>query len=682
MKKNMLLFGLISLFLVFPNLSVNALRPYEITNRNECDGKIEIALAKTDGNLDHISCHDNYDQAKQAMYNDSREDLVIIENGMIIDAKYALIDYDQDYAAADTAYANVYTSSTSWDTNGVYIRSDQPDDAVVLDYDYNTKRVKIKVSGTVGWLAKTNGSNTTYDIIPLAWVKEPQTYTVANNSITHNFPMSAYGGRGCYSITIDIKPSMLNDGTYYSYDGHYFYTNMKTMIRDYKAGTYANSVNPTRPYYNYYQYLSFRTKTAYNADNLNQFISSRTGTDSLLYNKGQEFIKNQDRFGTNAALMLAIGINESGWGKSAISKSTNNLFGLNAVDRTPSQSASYFASVEQCIEEFAHKWLSFTFLQPGEYGNRFRGASVGNKLEGLNLRYASDPFWGEKAAAHYYELDKYFDFQERKQNNQIIAVLKDNYNGVYAKRTPNGENVNSTYFKYKVVDSPVVVLGEEKDNNGVIWYKVQSDPTLDGNGNYIENSKDSSGNKIGYIWSSYVYVSSEHFRKVTEEVTEYPSNNIPSGENNNQNNEPKPDTVSTIVTKASYRKEGNLISGINLNTDSNTLINSLTGKGATNVSVTNANGEPKSGRLATGDKVTLTGASTETIEVVIYGDITGDGEIDKTDCSEVLRQFYGYVNHSGVKRAALDVNRDGRIDKLDATEILRQFYGYSSINQK
>ena len=67
---------------------------------------------------------------------------------------------------------------------------------------------------------------------------------------------------------------------------------------------------------------------------------------------------------------------------------------------------------------------------------------------------------------------------------------------------------------------------------------------------------------------------------------------------------------------------------------------------------------------------------------MIYGDITGDGEIDKTDCSEVLRQFYGYVNYSGVKRAALDVNRDGKIDKLDATEILRQFYGYSSINQK
>ena len=283
MKKNMLIFVTLLVIFSMPT-KVNALRPSDMTNRNVCDGKIEIALAKTDGNLDHVSCHDNYDQAQQAMYNDSREDLVIIENGMIIDSKYALIDYDQDYAAANTAYANVYESSTSWETNGVYIRSDQPDDAVVLDYDYNTKRVKIKVSGTVGWVAKTNGSNITYDIIPLAWVKEPQSYTVTNSSIIHNFPKSAYGGRGVYSIAIDIKPSMLNEGTYYSYDGHYFYTNLKTMIRDYKAGTYANSVNPTRPYYNYYQYLSFRTKTVYNADNLNQFIASRTGTDSLLYN--------------------------------------------------------------------------------------------------------------------------------------------------------------------------------------------------------------------------------------------------------------------------------------------------------------------------------------------------------------------------------------------------------------
>lgn len=677
MKKKMLFFSLIALFLVFPNLSANALRAWEITSRNECDGKIEIANANSDGSLEHISCHDNYEQAKSTMYNDSREDLVIIENGMIIDAKYAIVDYDQEYSAAETAYANVYTSATSWETNGVYIRSDQPDDAVVLDYDYNTKRVKIKVSGTVGWLAKTNGSNTTYDIIPLAWVKEPQTYTVANNSITHNFPTSAYGGRGCYSITIDIKPSMLNDGTYYSYDGHYFYTNMKTMIRDYKASTYANSVNPTKPYYNYYQYLSFRTKTVYNADNLNQFISSRTGSDSLLYNKGGEFIKNQDKFGTNAALMLAIGINESGWGKSAIAKSTNNLFGLNAVDRTPSQSASYFSSVEQCIEEFAHKWLSFTFLQPGEYGNRFRGSSVGNKLEGLNLRYASDPFWGEKAAAHYYELDKYFDFQERKENNQTIAVLKDNYNGVYAKKSPNGENVNSTYFKYKVIDSPVVVLGEEKDSNGVTWYKVQSDPTLDGNGNYIENSKDSNGNKVEYIWSSYVYVSSEHFRKVTEEVTEYPSNNTQNGENNSntENNQPKVDTVSTIVTKSGYRKEGNLISGININTDSSTLINALTGKGATNVSITNANGSTKSGKLATGDKITLTGATTETLIIVVSGDTSGDGEVSAVDYVRIKNHIMETSRLSDAYEKAADFNNDGIISASDYVKVKNYIMG-------
>ena len=62
-------------------------------------------------------------------------------------------------------------------------------------------------------------------------------------------------------------------------------------------------------------------------------------------------------------------------------------------------------------------------------------------------------------------------------------------------------------------------------------------------------------------------------------------------------------------------------------------------------------------------------------------DVNGDGKVDKTDCAEVLRQFYGYTSYKGVKKKASDTNGDGKIDKLDASQILRQFYGYAEINQ-
>ena len=55
---------------------------------------------------------------------------------------------------------------------------------------------------------------------------------------------------------------------YYSYDGHYFYENYNTMITDYKNNVRTNSVNPSTPYYNYFQYLPMRSKTNYTAQEL------------------------------------------------------------------------------------------------------------------------------------------------------------------------------------------------------------------------------------------------------------------------------------------------------------------------------------------------------------------------------------------------------------------------------
>ena len=81
-----------------------------------------------------------------------------------------------------------------------------------------------------------------------------------------------------------------------------------------------------------------------------------------------------------------------------------------------------------------------------------------------------------------------------------------------------------------------------------------------------------------------------------------------------------------------------------------------------------------SGIFKTGDKVNIKSGNEEAnFEVVIYGDINGDGVIDKLDAASVLRQYYKYVNYDG------DINGDGVIDKLDAASILRDWYGYAKI---
>ena len=136
---------------------------------------------------------------------------------------------------------------------------------------------------------------------------------------------------------------MLAEGKYYSYDGHYFYKTIKTMLSDYKANRVTNSVNPTNPYYNYYMFLSNHTKTNYSAINIDDYIRKTYTRDvygkkaesktSRLYGTGTFFYNAQQQYGVNALLSYSLSRNETGNGTSSLAIDKNNGFGLNAVDR-------------------------------------------------------------------------------------------------------------------------------------------------------------------------------------------------------------------------------------------------------------------------------------------------------------------------------------------------------------
>lgn len=685
MKEKILMLFL-CIFLITFSGKVNALSVDEIRIRNECP-IIELADAKEDGSLVKVECYQSYQEAKDIMMQTDNDNLVLVENGMIIDAKYAVVDYNCDLKKSSLGYIQVFVDKNSNVTNSQYLSGGTPDEAAMLDVDYNSKRVKIKVAGLTGWINRNEGSLQLYDIVPLSWVKTPQYYQVTNDTIRHHFPINVYGKDGM-SYTIDRKPTMLAPGNYYSYDGNYFYTDLKIMLQDYKNSNYEHAVNKDKPYYNYYQYLSFRTKTNYTAENIDAYLSSRIkNPNSKLLATGEMFISAQNNYGVNAVLMLAIGINESSWGFSPISQNKNNLFGLNAVDKTPGESANYFASVKDCIDTYSYSWLSYGFLQPGD--TRFKGANLGNKYQGLNYRYASDPFWAEKAASYYYDLDSQFDFQDH--NAYQIAVLNNDYsNSVYAKKTPGGENISTSYYQYRLKNSAVVVLGEVEGpavNGNTIWYKIMSDPT-----NYTNDSK--SNPRALYDWNnSSVYVSASYFTKVNtatgnnvltnpDPIPETPDPDNPNHEDEkNEPITPPIKTIQEIVTEANYKYDSGNIFGISPNTNVETLKNSLTNVGGI-VTITDSNGNIKeSGNIGTGDKVSITSGITEVLTVLIYGDINGDGQIDKLDASAVLRQYYGYQNYNDVYQKSLDVNRDGVVDKLDASAVLRSYYGYDSIKQ-
>lgn len=561
-------YTVISLVSYFP---VYAMSAKEISTRNGCNTQaFELAYANYDGSLSTKACYTTYEEAKSSMDGSTEENsdnLVILETAnsktQIIDAKYALIDYDQKISITTNLYKNLT------DTKGfTYITGGASDDAAFLGLDYNSKRIKIMVSGFTGWMDKYDSyGNNQYDIIPISWATSPSYYKVTSTSIKHYLPSNLFSTGSLNSITFGPKPVQLPEGNYYSYDGKYFYQDLKVMLNDYKAGNNSNAVNATNPYYNYYLYLSHRTRSNYTVSDINDYVKNVLGykskansyppasKESMLYDEGSSFYSAESLYGVNSLLIFGVARNESGNGRSELSIKKNNLFGHSAVDSDPFSSGSSYLSVGYGIFAHAYKWLSYGFLQPGDYSGRFNGSHLGNKTAGLNVKYASDPYWGEKAAANYYQFDSYYGLQD--YNYYSIALKNDDTTVVYPKKSPKtkGLNVSSAYYKLILRDTPIIIV-EEVQGDEVLgnktWYKIMSDPMLDKSLEYVGDSK--SNPRITYNWdSNYVYVPAAYFSKINDTKPTNPNSiikydeviNPDKIEDNNENNKEEPSTPET-----------------------------------------------------------------------------------------------------------------------------------------
>lgn len=323
-------------------------------------------------------------------------------------------------------------------------------------------------------------------VIGLVSASEVQVVRLSDTAVVSGYYVS--GGRLIHGVVGDMTtpgyaskldngpaPSYLSSGTtYYSYDGHYFYTNYGTMITDYQKNTRSHSVNANNPYYNYFQYLPLRSKTGYSAAQLSSAINGKaTSSSSKMRNTGTQFVNQQNTYGINALVMAGIAANESGWGTSSICQSNNNLFGLNAVDSSPGTSANTYASVDECIRQFANGWMSRGYVYPND--SRYRGGFLGNKGSGMNVKYASDPFWGEKAAAVMYTLDS---SGGGKDTGKYTIGIKDTLYGSGNNVNVRSSNSTSSAALYKTgTHTSYAVLLKESQASGS-FYKIQSDAVL------------------------------------------------------------------------------------------------------------------------------------------------------------------------------------------------------------
>lgn len=381
-------------------------------------------------------------------------------------------------------------------------------DGAFLGYNSDGSKVKFMQAGVIGWVNSSEVEILDYDNENV--VKSINYYHVKNGKIYHYGTTNVRSQYYTMANMIGYKQSYMSENAiYYSYDGHYFYKTYAQMISDYKKNTRENSINSSNPYYNYYQFLSHRSKTDITAEMLNNYVNKMTSnSSSKMKNMGQYFIQYQNEYGSNALLMFGVAANESAWGNSSIAQAKNNLFGHAAYDDSAGTSANGYYSPQLSIYSHARYFVSEGYLDPLDYNGRYYGAHLGDKASGMNVKYASDPYWGEKAAEIAW-LVADTNASVKDSDKYTIAIKeKGSSLNVRSEATTSSYNLYSTGA---VGDYPFIVLSSVTGQNvsgNTKWYKIQSDSTLNSSRTAITRDSGSYDfNKYyAYVSSSYVTI--------------------------------------------------------------------------------------------------------------------------------------------------------------------------------
>ena len=149
--------------------------------------------------------------------------------------------------------------------------------------------------------------------------------------------------------------------------------------------------------------------------------------------------------------------------------------------------------------------------------------------------------------------------------------------------------------------------------------------------------------------------------------------------------DPEPDVAYPgFSTTLSVDEDEKYISGLTVSGYVQDVLDKIDNYNGAYSKILNKNGNEKDGLVGTGDILITYNSSGEEVsryEIVIYGDVNGDGEIDLFDFAQIKRSILGIADPSGVYWKAADCNRDGELDLFDFAKVKRYILGIGSINQ-
>ncbi len=360
---------------------------------------------------------------------DEYDNLVLYENDTVLKMEYGIVEFQTNDACTlnvgyrSTIRNDVTSINGCYGIDGVYIG--QSNDNVYFVY-----------GGDFGY--------TSFDSLILRPINSLNVrlslYRNIDGKLTHLIKSQLSSDFYAYTNIIDYAPSYLKEDTdYYSYDGHYFYDDFKTMSDDYLSGTYENAINYNEPYYNYYMYLPFRSLSNYSYDEINDYFTDVLKIEGKLdyyddkandnandvVNKSQyygeldSFFIYQNIYGTNALNTLAISILDSSSGKNYKAYSKNDVFLNNAYDNNEERNKDAYNSISNSVYTFDKYILS---NQNGNtYSSLYAGTYMGDKLSGYNLFNSNDAYYGEKVAANYFKIDN--SLNDKDLNSYCLGII-------------------------------------------------------------------------------------------------------------------------------------------------------------------------------------------------------------------------------------------------------------------
>lgn len=506
----------------------------------------EVAYINDDGSFNTESCYSDFASAKNRM-KELGGDVVVRHDSSYSYTKIIAMNSGIAYSyPRDGATLNIYQDVNN---HSIYYKQTYVARHFELNY-LDTERylgdgrgmIETNINGFHGFtdleyvdlvpskfirngIAITLGGNNhytnegTFTFVPKQNYYERRTsgnYSEIVYHIYRGFPANGYEPVS-EAIVIGPAPSDMNEGVkYYSYDGVNFYSDS-----DFK--------NKSFTYYNYYQFLPLRSKTNISADIFNSYISKYD--NSVMRGTGQTFIDAQNKYGINALLLFAMAAHESANGTSGYATKRNNLFGWNAVDADPNQATS-FSSVAVCVNQQAGVNLrGFVDVTDG----RFFSSSLGNKGSGLNVKYASDPYWGMEIASIAYQIDKLSKNKNgtlSDYNYYSLSLI--NKFDIPVKQEPSdgSKTLYTTQYGPHYQEGFIVIdLGTQGsytkvqstnpiDENGNI--KTHRTPITTGNLNPISYGEYDFDRSVAYINSNYLTV----INKKNDEVIDVPDKEL------------------------------------------------------------------------------------------------------------------------------------------------------------